>query len=457
MMSDCTLSICMPPVLLRLLHTLEAAGYPAYLVGGSLRDALRGVPPHDFDVTTPATPSQMLAVFARAGLHTIETGLKHGTVTVMVEGEPIECTTYRVESTYSDGRHPDAVCFTDRIADDLCRRDFTVNAMACRLPDVGRSDFCCDRPLTVTVGRDAELVDLWEGRADLAAGVLRCVGDPQTRFEEDALRILRCVRFAVQLGFEVEEQTRRALKTCRERLALVSRERCAAEWLRLLECGKPIGYGLELIRETNLWAYVLPEMPELPDALGMLRAAALPPEAPLRIAALLHSAYNIYRKKTFQPADISTVARHSCRTLKLSNAVTAQVAMYAAVPDEALPTDETTLRRLMARCGEKTEQMLLWWAISRMDAAELPAGALPQEYHAALATCREIAQRGDCLTVGELALDGKALVALGLHGRQIGAAQAQLLEAVLQNSEINTPAALTEIVLRALKNGTLPQ
>ena len=133
-MSATLLSIHLPSALLVVLHTLEVAGYPAYLVGGSLRDALRGVSPHDFDVTTPALPRDMLAVFARAGLRTIETGLKHGTITVLVDGEPIECTTYRIESTYSDGRHPDAVQFTDRIADDLCRRDFTVNAMACRVP-----------------------------------------------------------------------------------------------------------------------------------------------------------------------------------------------------------------------------------------------------------------------------------------------------------------------------------
>ena len=455
-MSATLLSIHLPSALLVVLHTLEVAGYPAYLVGGSLRDALCGVPPHDFDVTTSALPQDMLAIFARAGLRTIETGLKHGTITVLIDGEPIECTTYRIESTYSDGRHPDAVQFTDRIADDLCRRDFTVNAMACRVPAAARADFCTDAPLTVIVGQDAELVDLYGGQEDLAAGVLRCVGEATRRFEEDALRILRCVRFAVQLGFAVEDETRRALYHCRERLSMVSRERCAAEWIRLLECGMPIESGLQLIREAELWPFILPGIPGAPDELGVLRAAMLPPVAPLRIAALLRSAYNIYMKETAQPSDVAALVRQSCRTLKLSNAMTDAVVMYASVPSQRpLPTDAVALRHLMARCREHVSGVLHLWAVSQMDAVELRCGALPSVYFEALAVCEEIVRRGDCLSVGELALDGRALVALGLRGRQIGAAQAYLLEVVLQNPAQNTPQELTSLVRGALRDGSL--
>ena len=233
-------TLTLPPSVLRVLHTLERAGYPAYLVGGSLRDALRGVTPHDFDITTPALPARMQAIFGQAGLHTVETGLKHGTLTVIVDGENIECTTYRVETTYSDGRHPDAVRFTDRIADDLCRRDFTVNAIACRIPAAAQPDFPCDRTWQGELGESAELVDLFGGREDLEAGVLRCVGDPAVRFDEDALRIARCVRFAVQLGFCVEETTAKALAECREGLGRVSVERRAAELLRMLESPMPL-------------------------------------------------------------------------------------------------------------------------------------------------------------------------------------------------------------------------
>ena len=456
-MSTRFLSIDLPPQLLLVLHTLEAAGYPAYLVGGSLRDALRGVAPHDFDVTTPATPDTMLKIFAAVGLRTIETGLKHGTITVLIHGEPIECTTYRVESTYSDGRHPDAVQFTDRIADDLCRRDFTVNAMACRIPAAAQKDFCCDAPLTVVVGENAELVDLYGGQEDLAAGVLRCVGEPTKRFEEDALRILRCVRFAVQLGFDVEEETRRALKSCRERLEMVSRERCAAEWIRLLECGMPIQNGLALIREADLWPFVLPEAPAPFDEIAVLRAAALPPEAPLRIASLLRSTYYIYMKKTAQPSSLSELARRSCRALKLSNVLTDLVAMYVGTQvEQPLPSAAADLRRLMARCGEHTPGVLLFWAISQLDETALRKNALPKEYDSALAACREIAARGDCLTVGALALDGRALVALGLRGRQIGAAQAYLLEKVLKTPSLNTPDALRALLQKAAQDGELP-
>ena len=301
--------------------------------------------------------------------------------------------------------------------------------------------------MTVTVGQDAELLDLYGGQKDLATGVLRCVGEPTLRFEEDALRILRCVRFAVQLGFEVEEQTRRALKTCRERLALVSRERCAAEWIRLLECGMPIGNGLALIRDANLWPYVLPESPASPDELSMLRAAALPPEAPLRIASFLRSTHYIYMKETEQTSSLPELARRSCRALKLSNAQTDLVAMYVKTPTEQpLPATAADLRRLMARCGEHTPQVLLFWAVSQMDGRELRECTMPDAYYTALAACEEIIRRGDCLTVGELALDGRALVALGLSGKQIGLAQAYLLEKVLQEPHLNTPEALTTLL-----------
>ena len=177
-----SLVIQFPGSVLRILRTLERAGYPAYVVGGSLRDALRGQPPHDWDVTTSATPEQMTVVFENAHVRTFETGIKHGTITALVDHEPIECTTYRIDGVYTDGRHPDSVAFTDRIADDLCRRDFTVNAMACRVPGVtDLSDTQVDAGL-IAEGDALELVDLFGGRGDLKRGVLRCVGEPVRRF-----------------------------------------------------------------------------------------------------------------------------------------------------------------------------------------------------------------------------------------------------------------------------------
>lgn len=447
--------ITLPPALLRVLHALECAGYPAYMVGGCLRDAMRGVPPHDFDVTTAATPAQMLEVFCAAGLRTIETGLKHGTVTVLSDGEPIECTTYRIETTYSDGRHPDAVVFTDRIADDLARRDFTVNAMACRIPAAARADFDCDAPLRAVVGENAEPVDLYGGREDLAAGVLRCVGEPCRRFEEDALRILRCVRFSVQLGFSVEKATRHALRSCRDGLSRISRERCAAEWTRMLENEMPLRQGLALITEAGLWQYLLPEAGGEPTAAACDRAALLRPDAALRMAALLRSVGDVYNNKdNYEPA---TLARRVCTTLRLSTAMTRRTECLLEGSLTPLPTDDTALRRMMAACGEMTEDAVLLgalcavsddcvaaWIEQGRDRAEL-LSLLSPDAAETLRRCAAVRARGDALHVGDLALNGRDLAQMGYRGKQIGEMQQQLLEAVLSTPALNTPQELKRL------------
>ena len=202
------------PRAIGVLNRLKGAGHEAFLVGGCVRDCLRNVAPHDYDVTTSALPTETLNVFS--DLPVIETGLKQGTVTVLWEGLPVEVTTYRVDGDYGDGRHPDDVCFTRCLQEDLARRDFTVNAMAWA-PDTG-------------------VVDPFCGAEDLHNGVLRCVGDPERRFTEDGLRILRGLRFASVLGFSLERSTERALRKLKDRLNVVSAERIREEFLRLL-CG----------------------------------------------------------------------------------------------------------------------------------------------------------------------------------------------------------------------------
>ncbi len=445
--------ITLSPAVLTVLHVLERAGYPAYLVGGSLRDALRGVPPHDYDVTTPARPDEMQAVFRRAGLCTIETGLQHGTLTVLAEGEPIECTTYRVEVGYSDGRHPDAVLFTDRIADDLCRRDFTVNAMACRILAAAREDFQCDVPLTVLPGEGTELIDLYGGQRDLACGLLRCVGDPRLRFEEDSLRILRCVRFAVQLGFVIENQTARALYECRHGLARVSRERCTAELLRMMESPMPLGAGLEMVRKSELWPYLLPHCPPPTDA-DAARAALLPPHASLRLAQLL--------RETMVTGGMSAV-QEACRALRLSNALTRRIGRCLLGLRTPIPSDDASLRRLMSVAEEDAESALLLGGVCALpDRAvlSLPDTTalilhLPQKMQWALERREQLRERGDCLRVSQLALDGRALSTLGLRGEAIGRAQAYLLERVLDDPALNTPDNLAACLQQALASGAL--
>ena len=191
---------------------LASFGYPAYLVGGCVRDLCRGVPPHDYDLTTPATPDEMKRVFD--GFRVIETGIAHGTLTVLSDGTPYEVTTYRVDGAYSDGRHPDGVRFTSSLEEDLLRRDFTVNAMA--------------------YSPDAGLIDPFGGQADLAARLIRAVGDPDRRFTEDSLRILRALRFSSTLGFSIEVETAGALSRLAPTVCRVSLERIREELLKLL-------------------------------------------------------------------------------------------------------------------------------------------------------------------------------------------------------------------------------
>ncbi len=217
------------------LSQLEAAGYEAFYVGGCVRDHLMGKEAHDCDLTTSALPQEVAAVFA--GCRVIETGIRHGTLTLMLDGQPFEITTYRVEAAYSDHRHPDAVRFTRTLRDDLSRRDFTMNAIA--MDKAGR------------------MTDLFGGQADIANQIVRCVGDPMLRFEEDALRILRALRFSAVLGFSIEEETRQAIFAQRALLSHVSCERIFEELTKLL-CG---AYAGRILQDYfDVLCTVLPEL-----------------------------------------------------------------------------------------------------------------------------------------------------------------------------------------------------
>lgn len=245
-----------------ILKKLAAAGFEGYLVGGCVRDFLLGKEPSDFDITTSALPLETAAVFDSDRV--IPTGIKHGTVTVLHGGYSFEITTYRTETTYSDGRHPDSVNFSRRLSDDLCRRDFTVNAMA--------------------MGLDGKIVDLYGGREDLEKGIIRAVGEPNLRFTEDALRILRAFRFASKLAFDIEEKTLCAAAELSGRLSLVSRERIFAELEKLL-CGKAAGKTLEIMSGLEIFGSIFDK--PLINSKSFDLIDSLPLRTDIRLAALL--------------------------------------------------------------------------------------------------------------------------------------------------------------------------
>ena len=427
----------------RALEKLESAGWESYAVGGCVRDSLLGIEPHDWDLCTAAPPEKMKKVFA--GERVIETGLKHGTLTLLAPSGPIEITTFRSESGYSDCRHPDRVSFVRNIHADLARRDFTVNAMAYSPARGMRDDF--------------------GGREDLKNGVLRCVGDPGERFREDALRILRALRFAARFALTVEEETAAALRENRELLAHISPERIFSE-LKGILCAR--GAGEMLLSFPEVFFVFLPELAPM-RGFDMRRPQnhcwdvwdhtahavdAIAAEPVLRLAALFHDSG---KPETFRydaqagfgrfpghPAISARIADTALRRLRCDNATRERVLILVENHEMRTGHGKKELRRLLARIGEENMRDLL--RMRRADAAahapEAAArlAALADEDERLL---NEIAAEHGCLCVKDLAVSGNDLLALGLKpGPAVGETLSRLLDLVLDEAMPNEKEAL---------------
>ncbi len=394
-----------PGYVLKALEALERAGYASWAVGGCVRDALLGVTAHDWDLCTPATPAQMRACLG--GFRLIATGEKHGTLTALVDGVPVEITTFRTDGAYSDHRRPDGVRFVGELREDLRRRDFTINAMACH-PQRG-------------------LADPFGGREDLATGIVRCVGVARERFEEDGLRILRAMRFAARLHFHIEAQTARAMLECRGLLGCIARERIYAE--------------LRGILMANGAAEVLSAFPQL-------LAAAVPQlvcqgMAWERSLALLNAAPEDFALRLALLAQEVPVAEGMLAGLKADAATREDVLALLRASGERVPATVAQVRRLLCAQGaQRARRLCAFWKMQGRPGA-VEAGALVEE---ALA-------RGDCVALSQLKIDGKRLMALGFPpGREIGTALQALLTAVMEdwveNSEEPLAVAAMEILHR---------
>ena len=432
--------ICLPEQVNTVLDRLEQAGYAAYVVGGCVRDALRGVAPGDYDVTTAARPEQVKAVFSDCRM--VETGLKHGTVTVLLDGMGFEVTTFRTESGYSDGRHPDRVDFADTVQQDVCRRDFTINAMAYS-PRRG-------------------LVDCFGGAEDLQKGIIRCVGQPERRFAEDALRILRGLRFAAGLGFAVEEDTARAMERYAPALQAISAERVAAEVGKLL-CAPHA--GRILMGYTGVLGQVLPELLPMqgfdqrnPHHIYTVlehtaRVVDAAPATPvLRWAALFHdmgkpASFTLDEQGVGHfrgHGEISTrMAGEIMQRLKLDNATRQRVTELVRRHDMPIEPLEKTVKRWLGRMGEEGFFDLL--ELKRADnLAQAPEyRGRQREYDRLEQLAREILQGQACFTLRDLAVDGGDLLALGMQpGREVGSLLERLLEDVMEETAPNEKQAL---------------
>lgn len=419
------------------LDLLRAAGHEAWIVGGCVRDYLLGLTPKDFDITTSALPEETKAVFAE--FHVIETGIRHGTVTVVLDGEPLEITTYRVDGGYTDARHPDGVTFTRSLREDAARRDFTMNAMA-YAPGEGLRDF-------------------FGGQADVKAGVIRAVGDPNLRFQEDALRILRAIRFASVLGFSLEPETEQAARTYASLLQKVSAERVAQELSKLL-CGK--NAGRILTTYPDILGQVIPEL--LPmvgfdqrnihhchDLLTHTAVAVdhVPPVLHLRLAMLLH---DIGKPGTFSLGEDGQghFYGHAKESLRMAGEILCRLRYPKAVIEKAetliryhdSALEAERIRRWLNRLGEETFFDLL--EVKRADTAALaPAFCTRMETFDRLEqSAKEILSEAPCLQIRDLAVNGHDLMALGYSGKAIGSVQRHLLDQILEGTLSNKKAEI---------------
>ena len=437
----------MPQEVRSLLARLESAGYQGWAVGGCVRDTLRGAVPSDWDVTTDARPERVMALF---GERAIPTGLKHGTVTVCA-GEPhVEVTTFRRDGTYSDHRRPDAVQFSSSLEEDLARRDLTVNAMAMDL----RGHIC----------------DPFGGQEDLSRRVLRCVGDPLRRLDEDALRIMRTLRFAAVLGFTIEPDTSAALHRCAPLLADIAAERILVEMNKLLT-GEYMASVL-LAYPDVLGVF----LPELLPCVGfdqrnvhhcydvwthsVYAASAIAPDSVLRWAMLLHDigkpdCFTVDEHGTGHfyghPARSAELAEAICRRLRMDKKSAQRIVTLVRWHDRDIPRTEKAVARAARQLGEDTLRQLL--AVKRADnRAQSPlCRGRAADIDRAEAILDDLLARQSCFSLRELAVRGNDLTALGLRGPAVGEALQKLLDAVMDGSVPNERPALLALAQKLMQ------
>lgn len=426
-----------------ILHTLEEAGYEAYVVGGCVRDSILGRSPDDWDITTSAKPEEVKALFRR----TVDTGLIHGTVTVMLDKEGFEVTTYRVDGEYEDGRHPKEVSFTASLEEDLKRRDFTMNAMAYN-PKRG-------------------LVDLFGGVQDMENRIVRCVGNPMERFTEDALRILRAVRFSAQLGFSIEGETLKAISALAPNLKYVSTERIQVELLKLLVSPHP-DY-LRTAYEAGITKEILPEFDRCMEteqntphhcytvgehtlqSLLNIRADKV-----LRLTMLLHDFGKPSVKRTDENGrdhfkthgpEGEKMAVSILRRLKMDNDTIRKVRSLIKWHDFRPKGDAVSVRKAISMIGE--ELFPLYLEVQRADILAQSLYKREEKLKrlsSVKALYKEIMDRGECISLKTMALTGRDLIDAGYApGKELGEILERLLAHVLENPEDNKKEILLKL------------
>lgn len=438
------MKIQLPEKVNTIIQTLQEHGYEAYAVGGCVRDSLLGREPGDWDITTSASPDETKKLFAR----TVDTGIEHGTVTVLLGKEGFEVTTYRIDGKYEDSRHPTEVIFTRNLREDLLRRDFTINAMAYN---------------------DTEgIVDIFGGMDDLKRKIIRCVGNARERFGEDALRIMRGVRFAAQLGFSLEKETKEAMTELAPTLEKISAERIQTELVKLLVSDSP-----ELIREAyhlGITAVILPEFDEMMRTgqetkyhrydVGEHTVQAVcnvPPDKVLRLTMLLHDVAKPEMKTVdadgtahFKGHDIrgEQKAKEILRRLKFDNGTIHKVTKLVRWHDYRMPAEKKNVRKAMSKISAELFPMYLLVKRADILAHSMYRREEELENLSGLQKCyEEIVADHECVSLKQLAVTGTDLIGIGMKpGKQIGEVLNELLRIVLEYPEFNNKEHLLRFV-----------
>lgn len=387
-----TVQMRIPPQVEKIIRILQKHGYEAYAVGGCVRDTLLGRVPGDWDITTSALPEQVKALFYR----TIDTGIEHGTVTVMMEHVGYEVTTYRIDGEYEDCRHPKQVEFTSNLLEDLKRRDFTINAMA--------------------YSQRTGIVDAFDGMGDLEKRIIRCVGDATERFTEDALRILRAIRFSAQLNFLIEEKTWNVIFEIAPNIAKVSKERIQVELTKTLLSDNPERIGQ--VFETGISRYISPSFNELHWEQVRI-PAELPKKKYVRWAAFL---------RVTSPEQAVCILKD----LKLDNDTILKVRTLVSWSGAEIANEAAAVRRAMSKMEPE-----VWDALIELNEYDEEIQALSSQ----------IRENGDCLSLKNLAVKGADLIAAGVKpGKELGNILNQMLDLVLECPERNEKELLLSLV-----------
>lgn len=412
--------IALPKDVKHIIDVLMENGYEAYAVGGCVRDSILGRVPGDWDITTSALPMQVKGLFRR----TVDTGIQHGTVTVMLGRNGYEVTTYRIDGKYEDSRHPESVEFTPKLEEDLKRRDFTINAMA--------------------YNDEHGIVDIFDGVGDLQRKIIRCVGNAHDRFDEDALRILRAVRFSAQLGFGIEENTASAAKELAVNLKRISSERIHTEFNKMLKSAHPDYFSVA--DAIGIMEIVLPEY-HVMSAQDKAFVGALAKECacqlPERYAAML---FMSGRYSEEGPAD---TAKRVLKRLKLDNDTINTASMLLRFGMLEITDDEPRIRHIIYETGDKNILRILDFRA----AYEKCIGNDITDVRRMYDICNMIFERGDCVSLKNLAITGRELIAMGVPaGRQMGEILNSLLMLVLDNPQLNDREQLSKEALKILNS-----